>query len=961
MPISWNEIRHNAIRFSGEWKGVTSERAEKQTFWNEFFQVFGIRRRVVASFEEPVKKISGDYGYIDLFWPGMLIVEHKSFGQSLGKAESQAFDYVRHLANEKRLDDIPRYILVSDFAQIALHDLEPEEQRDLPLFDQRRGVTYQFPLAEFHRNVHHFAFIPGYKQHTLQEQDPVNIEAVQIMGELHDALEAGGYTGHDLERFLVRVLFCLFAERAGIFETSSFRLFIENRSAPDGSDLGHWLARLFEVLNTPPEKRQKNLDETLATFPYVNGDLFNEHLGFADFNRDMRNALLACTRKDWSRISPAIFGSLFQTIMQPKERRQIGAHYTSERDILKVVRSLFLDELRAEFANRKADRSTGRRTRLEEFHAKLCQMRFFDPACGCGNFLVIGYRELRELELETLKELFGKQTELTLAEINKLSQVDVDQFYGIEIGEWPTRIAEVALWLMDHQMNLRVSEAFGQLYQRLPLKKSPTIKCGNALRLDWKTILPPEKCSYVLGNPPFVGKKARNIEQQADMQIIFGDVKGTGVLDYVCCWYLRAAQYIRDTQIKVGFVSTNSISQGEQPGILWAILFRNLDLKIHFAHRTFAWQSEARGKAHVHVVVIGFGAFDTTGKRIYDYETEKITVVPANNISPYLIEGRDAALDNRENPICDVPEIRFGNMPNDKGNFLLTDEEKAQLLKDEPGASSVIRPILSAKEYLNGINRWCIWLKDVSPSEIRSLPKILDRVEAVKKYREASARETTKKLASYPALFGEIRQPDSNYVLIPRHSSETRRYIPMSYFSSDYIVSDSCLFIADASFYHFGILCSEMHMAWVKVVCGRIKSDYRYSNKLVYNNFPWPNATADQRERVEERARAVLAARDPHLPPRGLGTLADIYDPLAMPTELLRAHSELDRTVEKCYRPEPFHSDRERVEFLFSLYEKLTAPLLPVTHKTRGRRSPPGAPRRTRQRTPALPEQNPAA
>ena len=358
MPISWNEIRHNAINFSREWAGVKSESAEKQTFWNEFFQVFGIKRRVVASFEEPVKNISGDYGYIDLFWPGVLLVEHKSFGQNLGKAESQAFNYVRQLANENRRDEIPRYLIVSDFARIALHDLEPEEQRDLPLFDKKRGVTHEFPLDEFHRHIHQFAFIPGYKQHTFQEQDPVNIQAVQIMGNLHDALEAGGYAGHDLERLLVRVLFCLFAEDTGIFERESFHLFVENRTAPDGSDLGEKLARLFEVLNTPAEKRQANLDETLAAFPYVNGELFSEHLGFADFNRDMRNALLGCTRNDWSRISPAIFGSLFQSIMQPEARRQIGAHYTSERDILKVIRSLFLDDLRAEFENRKADRST---------------------------------------------------------------------------------------------------------------------------------------------------------------------------------------------------------------------------------------------------------------------------------------------------------------------------------------------------------------------------------------------------------------------------------------------------------------------------------------------------------------------------------------------------------------------------------------------------------------------------
>lgn len=460
MPISWNEIRHNAIKFSRDWAGVKNESAEKQTFWNEFFQVFGIQRRVVASFEESVRKISGNYGRIDLFWPGILLVEHKSFGEDLGQAETQAFQYIRELAADpRRRDEIPRYIIVSDFARIAIHDLEPEKQRDRPLSDQKRGTKHVFPLAEFHKHVQHFAFIPGYKQHTLQEEDPVNIEAVQIMGELHDALEAGGYTGHDLERFLVRILFCLFAEDTGLFEREWFHLFIENRTAPDGSDLGEKLSRLFDILNTPVERRQTNLDATLAVLPYVNGDLFDERLGFADFNRDMRNALLACTRKDWSRISPAIFGSLFQSIMDDKKRRQIGAHYTSERDILKVIRSLFLDDLRTEFETRKTDRSTARRARLEEFRVKLTKMTFLDPACGCGNFLVIGYRELRQLELETLKELFSKQTEFTLADINKLSRVDVDQFYGIEIGEWAARFVRPSGGLQDALKPARLTPA----------------------------------------------------------------------------------------------------------------------------------------------------------------------------------------------------------------------------------------------------------------------------------------------------------------------------------------------------------------------------------------------------------------------------------------------------------------------------------------------------------------------
>ena len=929
MPISWNEIRHNAIRFAHDWAKAKKEAAEKQTFWNEFFGVFGLRRRTVASFEEPVRNLSGDYGFIDLFWRGTLLVEHKSQGKDLGKAQSQAFRYIQNLISDGRRDEVPRYVIVTDFARIALHDLEPEDQRAMPLLGSIK--TIEFPLADFHNHTHAFAFIPGYKQHRFEDQDPINLKAVQILGDLHDALEAGGYKGHELERFLVRILFCLFGEDTGIFEREAFRLYVENQTKPDGSDLGSHLARLFDVLNTPSERRQKNLDETLAAFPYVNGDLFAERLGFADLNRDMRNALLACTRFDWSRISPAIFGSLFQAVMEPRQRRQIGGHYTSERDILKVVRSLFLDGLRAEFQRIRTNKA-----QLRRFHEKISKLRFLDPACGCGNFLVITYRELRLLEIEVLLALKIER----VLDIQRLLLVDVDAFYGIEISEWPARIAEVAMWLMDHQMNLRVSEVFGEPFFRLPIRKSPTIVCGNALRLDWKSLLKPDRCSYVLGNPPFVGKKARNHEQQADMQLVFGKTTGTGTLDYVCCWYLRAAQYIQGTPIKVAFVSTNSITQGEQPGILWPILFEKFGLKIQFAHRTFPWESEARGKAHVHVVIIGFANSDLAEKPIYDYESDgkRVTVSSATNISPYLVEGHDAVLGNREKPLSDVPEITFGNMPNDDGQFLLTDEERVEALRREPGVSKYLRPFVSASEYLHGKNRWCLWLKGASPQQIDGMSVIRERVEAVRTYRLGSKRSTTKRLAEFPAIFGEIRQPESDYVLIPRHSSETRRYIPLTYFSPEYIVGDSCLFLPDAAHYHFGVLSSAMHMAWVRQVCGRLKSDFRYSAKLVYNSFPWPEAPiSNRRAAVEKAARGILDAREEFLPPKGESTLAILYDPVSMPAKLVKAHRTLDRAVDLCYRPQPFANERQRVEHLFALYEKLTAPLMPATGKRKRR------------------------
>ena len=926
MPPSWNEIRHRAIAFSNEWTGVTSERAEKQTFWNEFFNVFGIRRRVVASFEEPVKKISGEYGYIDLFWPGVVLVEHKSFGKDLGKAESQAFRYVQDLAREGRTDEIPRYVIVSDFARIALHDLEPEDQRGLPLFGSRRVATIEFPLADFHKCIHAFAFIPGYKQHKFEEQDPINIEAVEIMGRLHDTLEAGGYSGHRLERFLVRILFCLFGEDTGIFERESFKLYLLNRTAEDGSDLGLHLARLFDVLNTPPDKRQKNLDETLASFRWVNGELFAENLGFADFNRDMRNALLACTHFDWSRISPAIFGSLFQAVMEPKERRQIGGHYTNERDILKVIRSLFLDDLRAEFERAKGDKAE-----LRRFHRKLARLRFLDPACGCGNFLVITYRELRSLEIEILRLLPEAQQEL---DIQRLSLMDVDAYCGIEISEWPARIAEVAMWLMDHQMNILLSEAFGQYFVRLPLEKSPTIVCGNALQLDWKKILPPTKCSFVLGNPPFVGKKEQTAEQKADMDSLFGSVKGAGVLDYVTGWYRKAAEYIQGTRISVAFVSTNSITQGEQVGLFWNELFTHYRLDIHFAHRTFAWQSEARGKAHVHVVIIGFAAFPAKRKTIFEYEDiqGEPHAFQAGNINPYLADARNVVLVKRTRQVSGGPEISYGSMANDRrkgdqglGNLILDAEARKKLLKESEQLKPFIRPFMGSEEFLNNTQRWCLWLVDAPPSVIRSSPSVLDRVEAVRKAREESNRPETKRLAKTPALFGEIRQPSTPYLLVPKVSSESRPYLPVGFVKPNVIANGSALIVPNARLFHFGVLSSAMHMAWMRYTCGRLESRYQYSSQIVYNNYPWPESpSVKQRAAVEAAAQAVLDARK-KFPD---ATLADLYDPLAMPKDLVKAHAGLDRAVDLCYRPQPFGTGRQRVEHLFALYEKLTTPLM---------------------------------
>lgn len=920
MPLSWNEIRQNAIAFSRDWIDETRERAEAQTFWNDFFQVFGVRRRTVASFEEPVRNLGGDYDFIDLFWPGTLLAEHKSRGRSLGKAESQAMRYIRALVDDDRRQEVPRYIVVSDFARIALHDLESDR-------------TVEFHLADLHDHVSAFAFIAGYRTEILDPEDPANIEAAELLAELHDTLEAGGYPDHDLERFMVRLLFCMFAEDTGLLgQPDAFRLYIENNSRPDGADLGLHLGRYFEILNTPPENRQQNLDEQLAELPYVNGELFAERLPGADFNRDMRNRLLACCRFRWTKISPAVFGSLFQAIMAAPERRQIGGHYTSERDIMKLIRSLFLDDLKEECERAK----NTSRPALQRFHQKIASLKFLDPACGCGNFLVIAYRELRLLELEVLKELHRHElaSGQQVLEIRNELRVTVDQMHGIEILEWPCRIAEVALWLMDHQMNLEVSEVFGQYVARLPLENAPHIRCDNAVRIDWNDVLPADECDYVLGNPPFVGKKEQNAAQKQDIRVVWRGLRGAGSLDYVTCWYRKAIGYIDRTPIHVAFVSTNSISQGEQIAILWEALHR-LGARIEFAHRTFPWESDARGKAHVHVVIIGFCANKPERPRIihdYNPKGEPLGSVTVDNISPYLTAGPDRAVKRTASPITPRPRMTKGSEVTDAGHLLLDDEERLNLIRECPDAGQWIRPFGGGSEYINGTLRYCLWLRDISPQDFRRCREVMNRLAAVREFRLKSPKPRTVELANSPSRFGEDRQPGRQYLLVPKVSSQRREYIPIGFVEPTLIVSGSALVVPGAERYAFGILHSAMHMAWVRQVCGRTKSDYQYSVQVVYNNFPWPESPTDeQKQRVEEAAQGVLDARR-QFPD---ATLADLYDPLSMPAALRRAHNALDRAVDRCYRPQPFPDERRRFEFLFERYERLTAPLTSLPSRKR--------------------------
>jgi hypothetical protein len=940
MRLSWNEIRARAAAFAAEWRGASYERGETQTFYNEFFQIFGTPRKRVAAFEEPVKKLGNKQGFIDLFWKGVLLVEQKSAGRALAPAKTQALDYFPGLKDA----ELPRYILLSDFHLFELYDLET-------------GDIQKFALADLPHHVEAFGFIMGVQKRVFKDQDPVNIIASELMGRLHDALRAAGYEGHDLERLLVRLLFCLFADDTGIFDLPGmFQDFITERTREDGSDLGLWLSRLFAVLNTPEQNRQKTLDEDLARFPYVNGELFRETLQFPDFNAAMRKILLEACAFNWSAISPAIFGALFQSVMDPKSRRRQGAHYTTEKNILKVIEPLFLDDLRAEFSRLRARRGSGRNRALEAYLQKLGAMTFFDPACGCGNFLIIAYRELRTLELEVLKELHPiGQRELDVA---VLSKIDVDQFYGIEISEFPARIAEVALWMMDHIMNNLLSLEFGKSYLRIPLQKSPHILHADALETDWASFLPPEKCSFVYGNPPFVGAKMQSEKQRKQVRQIANLGGSGGTLDYVSAWFLKAGAYLKIGSAKIGFVATNSIAQGEQVAQLWPLLFDRFKLEIAFAHRTFAWGSDARGVAHVHVVIIGLTRRDSEPqvKRLYSYGDMDGSPIESQHsaLSPYLFDASSVAnkhivIEEISRPLCDVPKLIIGTKPIDGGYLILDTSERLSLLNQEPQASAYLHPFIGSEEYINGGERWILSLGKVPPNILRTMPKVLERIKFVREYREGKRPAKSKTgtepklpgissiaLAATPTAFHVTVIPRRRFLAVPEVSSERRNYVPIGWLSPPIIPSNLLRIIADAKMWHFAILTSSMHMAWLRQIGGRLESRYRYSIGLVYNTFPWPNATPTQKQKIEILGQAILTARANYKD----ATLADLYDPDTMPPDLRRAHKTLDTAVDKLYRPAGFTSDRERVEHLFTLYEKLTAPALAAMAAPKPKRRP---------------------
>ena len=934
MRLSWNEVRARAAAFANEYRDASREKGETQSFYNAFFDVFGVRRQSVARYEEHVAKLDNRSGYIDLFWPRVLLVEQKSAGRDLKAAYEQAGEYFDALPERDR----PRFILVSDFRTLELHDLLERE-------------VVVFPLADLPAHVESFGFILGVQRRTFRDQDPVNVEAAELVGRLHDALADAGHGGHDLERFLVRVVFCMFADDTGVFEPRDiFFEFIETRTSEDGANLGPWLAQLFEVLDTPEDQRPATLDEDLSRFPYVNGDLFEGHLRTFSFDAPMRDTLLDACRFDWSNISPAIFGALFQSVMDPSERRAQGAHYTTEKNILKVIEPLFMDDLRTEFVQVKARKDRGRRAALRRFQEKLARMTFFDPACGCGNFLIIAYRELRELEIEVLREIYprsqdGRQMDALASD---LSQVDVDQFYGIELGEFPARIAETALWMMDHIMNNRLSLEFGQIFVRIPLEKSPHIEVGNALDMDWQAFLPAETSSYVFGNPPFVGHQWRTKPQQEDMARIWGTAGQFNRLDYVTCWFRKAALYAAaNRSIEVAFVSTNSITQGEQCGILWPTLFAR-GFSIRFAHRTFQWNSEARRTAAVHCVIVGITFANETKRCIYEYDDVRGEPHASEvaRLNGYLIDGPQYAVPARSAPPPGRLKMHKGSQPTDGArlrksgggylkfsNLVLDSGDRKELLSADPNCEKWLKPYVGGEEMISGGWRWCLWLKDADPSELKASKPIMERLERVRAGRLQSPTASVREFANYPTLFTQDRQPDTDYLAIPEVSSETRQYIPIAILPPTVIASNQLRIIPGAPIEYFGILTSAMHMSWMRTVAGRLKNDYRYA-PAVYNAFPWPEMTDPQCRQIEERSQGVLEARARY-PDSSLDVL---YDSDAMPPFLRRAHQDLDRAVDRLYRRAGFASERERVEHLFMLYERVQVPLAAATKGRRRRR-----------------------
>ena len=892
--LTWSEIETRAIAFQKYWKDCKGdERQDAQTFEKDFMYVFGVDWHD-GLHEHPIVSLDGVINYIDYLLPGKILIEMKSRGKSLDAAFTQAMQYVHALKPEEQ----PALVVVSDFDTIKVYNTSKEHHYK------------SFRVSSLKSHVRIFSLLTGHGDVSeVRTEIEVNTDASYKMAKLHDALKENGYSGHELEVYLVRLLFCLFADDTGVFEKSTFYNYLQ-ASSPDGSDLSGRLSMLFSILDTPDEHRMKNLPDELKRFRYINGNLFSERLAPPFFSAKMRSTLLECCDFDWTQISPAIFGAMFQGVMNPQERRELGAHYTSEENILKVIRPLFLDELFEEF-----ERSKNTTAELQAFHQKISSLTFLDPACGCGNFLIITYQKLRELEFEVLK-LLARDNQMVL--FDAPTKVSVNQFYGIELEEFPCEIAKVSMLLMKHLMDQEVSHYFGGNFIDYPIRDNVNIVNANALRIDWNDVIPADKLHYIIGNPPFVGKKYQTAGQKEDMKVVFGkNVKSFASLDYVASWYWKSLIYMRHTT-RVAFVSTNSITQGENVAILWEPIFSK-GIEIVFCHRTFIWTNKAKYEAAVYCVIIGF-QFSPNNEEKFIFENDK--VILASFINGYLVDEPPTFVYNRSKPLQKNTKPMFaGNKPVDYNNLKVEPDEYKLFTELEPKALVHIKKMVGASEMIHNLERYCLWLVDIEPSVLRSLPMVLKKVNACREARLNSKDSGARKLADRPTQFRDTNNP-SHYLCIPAVSSEKRLYVPMRFFNQEVIPVMSVLYIENAALYDFGILNSNIHMAWMRTVAGRLEMRYRYSKNIVYNNFPWPNPTPVQKEKIEQTAQAILDARE--LYPNA--SLADLYDELTMPPDLRKAHIANDKAVWEAYgRAWPFEDESACVAHLMKLYQQLTS------------------------------------
>lgn len=933
------EQRKAAKYFAEFWKGKGYEKGESQKFWLSLLgEVYGVEHPAeYISFEDQVHL--DHTSFIDGYIPRTrVLIEQKGLGKDLLKPIKQSdgslltpFQQAKRYITELPVDSHPKWVVTCNFERFLIYDM-----------NRPNGEPEEILLENLPTEYYRLNFLVDTGDANIKREMEISMQAGELVGALYDAFlkqykdPTNESTLKSLNALCVRLVFCLYAEDAGIFgKHSMFHDFLRNHGIQNGRRA---LRDLFRILDQKIEERDPYLaedDPELAAFPYVNGGLFSdEDIEIPPFNDEIYNLLLTRASEDfnWSEISPTIFGAVFESTLNPDTRRKGGMHYTSVENIHKVIDPLFLDDLRAELEEiKQISAIKTRERRLEAFQDKLATLKFLDPACGSGNFLTETYLSLRRLENEVIRLLLDSRTANTKAEKAKISagqiamgvgianpiRVSIRQFYGIEINDFAATVAKTALWIAESQMMKQTEDIVHMNLDFLPLKTYVNIIEDNALRVDWETVVPKRELNYIMGNPPFVGARLMSESQKDDVNAVFHNWKNIGNLDYVCCWYKKAADLMKDTKIKTALVSTNSVTQGESVALLWKPLFES-GVHIDFAHRTFRWDSEAKSKAHVHCVIVGY-SYAPSNKQRCIYVDGRAQV--ASNINGYLLDADDVFVESRSKPICDVPEIGIGNKPIDGGNYLFTEEEKDEFIKKEPNAAAWFKPWYGSQEFINQKPRYCLWLGECPPNVLRKMPECMKRVKAVRDFRLASTSAGTVKLADRPTRFHVENMPKGTYILIPEVSSERRRYVPMGFLSPDVLCSNLVKIVPDASLYHFGILTSNVHMAWMRTVCGRLKSDYRYSKDIVYNNFPWPTPTDAQKAKIEQTAQAILDARA--LYPDC--SLADLYDEVTMPPELRKAHQQNDRAVMAAYgMPIKGTTEATCVAELMRRYQELT-------------------------------------